>query len=145
MARHKEPVQKEHADAIVEWISQGKTLREWCRQNDWHFSTVYDWLAKDEDFARRFAHAREIGQDCIADETLEIIDTFPLGSGDDGKLDGAHVTWLRNRAEYRLKLLAKWNPKKWGDRVDLTSKGEAVGLIININKKAKKNEDPDQV
>jgi hypothetical protein len=136
IGRPPEPVPKDKADAIIDWISTGQTLRQWCRDNGIHYSTVYLWMAKDEDFAQRFAHARDVGHDCIADETLEIIDTFPMmaDSESGSRVDSGHVTWLKNRAEQRLKLLAKWNPKKYGDKVDVTSKGEAVGLMISIDK-----------
>lgn len=138
--RPPEPVPKDKADEIIEWISSGQTLREWCRQKgNPSFRTVYDWCDKDEEFASRFARAREVGQDLIAEQCLEIIDTQPemaISSGansESSHRDSAHVTWLKNRAEMRLKLLAKWNPKKYGDKVDVTSEGKAVGLAININ------------
>jgi hypothetical protein len=140
IGRPPEPVPLDKADAIIDWISTGQTLRQWCRDNGIHYSTVYLWMAKDEAFAQRFAQARDIGHDCIADEILEIIDTEPemaetfSQNGGSKHRDSGHITWLKNRAEQRLKLLAKWNPKKYGDKVDVTSKGEAVGLVINIDK-----------
>ncbi len=82
---------------------------------------MYDWLDKDKEFAARFAQARDVGADVIAEEALSIIDTFPIEAVSDSgsRLDSAHVAWLKNRAEMRLKLLAKWNPKKYGDRTVL--------------------------
>jgi len=140
MGRPPEPVPQDKADEIVEWISHGKTLRDYCRiEGNPSWRTVYDWLEKDEDFSARFARARELGEDAIAQEALEIIDTVAEMAGSSGKdsesyhRDSAHVTWLKNRAELRLKLLAKWNPRRWGDKVDLTSGGKAVGLAINID------------
>jgi hypothetical protein len=66
---------------------------------------------------RRIARAREIGADSIADEVLEIIDTpLEMTTGENPKRDAAHAAWLRNRAELRLKLLAKWHPRRYGDR-----------------------------
>lgn len=123
-------------EEILEWIANGKTLREFCRQPGrpvW--TVVYKWLSRDESFRERFAQARDVGTDAIAEETLEIIDTFPIDavSGDGKRLDSAHVAWMRNRVDQRLKLLAKWNPKKYGDKIDLTSKGEKVGLNISID------------
>ena len=133
--RPPEPVPQDKADQIIEWISAGKTLREWCRENGLHYSTVYLWMEKDEEFAQRFARARDIGHDCIADECMEIIDTPPerilTEQGD--KVDPGFVVWMKARAEERRKLLAKWNPKKYGDKVDVTSDGKAVGLAINID------------
>lgn len=140
VGRPPEPVPQDKADEICEWITTGKTLREWCRNNDIHYSTVYLWMGKDKEFAQRFAEARDIGADCIADDALEIIDTPPaMTGGDNPKFDNAHVTWLRNRAEYRLKLLAKWNPKKYGDRMVNEHTGSDGGPIeISDNERAAK-------
>ena len=52
-----------------------------------------------------------------------------MTGGDNPKYDNAHVAWLRNRAEYRLKLLAKWNPKKYGDRMINEHTGSDGGPI----------------
>jgi hypothetical protein len=101
-----EPIPQDTADAIVAWIAAGKTLRDFCRQDGMpHYSTVYDWLAKDAEFAQRIAHARDCGYDVIADECLQIID-----SATDANLGKARV-WTR------LQLLAKWNPKKYGEKI----------------------------
>lgn len=140
MGRPPEPVPQDKADEIIDWISQGKTLREWCRiEGNPSFRAVYDWCDKDEEFASRFARARDVGHDMIAEECMEIIDTEAemaeswSENGGSKHRDSAHVTWLRNRAEQRLKLLAKWNPRKYGDKIDVTSKGDKVGLAINID------------
>lgn len=141
IGRPPEPVPQDKADAIIDWISTGQTLRQWCRENGIAYTTVYLWMAKDKDFAERFAQARDIGHDCIADECLEIIDTEAemaetfSQSGGSKHRDSAHVSWMKNRVEMRLKLLAKWNPKKYGDKVDVTSGGKQVGLAINIDLK----------
>lgn len=136
MGRPPEAVPQDKAQAICEWISLGNTLRQWCRDNDIHYSTVYLWMEKDKDFAQRFAHAREVGHDAIADECLEIIDTEPemsesfSQSGSSRHRDSAHIGWLKNRAEMRLKLLAKWNPKKYGDKTTTEVTGADGGAIV---------------
>lgn len=138
MGRPPEAVPQDKAKAICEWISLGNTLRQWCRDNDIHYSTVYLWMEKDKDFAQRFAHARDVGHDAIADECLEIIDTEPemaesfSQSGSSKHRDSAHIGWLKNRAEMRLKLLAKWNPKKYGDKT-MTEVTGADGGAIQID------------
>lgn len=107
---------------LIAWISDGKPLREWCRQpGKPHFTTVYDWLEADESMNLRFARAREDGHDIIADKCIELADTVPG--------DQTEVAWRRLQIETRLKLLAKWNPKKYGDRVDLGHEG---GITLNV-------------
>ena len=79
---------------------------------------IYEWMARDADLSGRIAHAREQGADAIAEEALDILDSPPeyvlTKTGE--AVDSGYVTWQRNRAELRLKLLAKWHPKKYGDR-----------------------------
>jgi predicted secreted protein len=112
-------------ERIVEGLSAGTPLRELCRQDGMPaWRTVYDWLEADPDFATRFARAREMGFDAIAEEALEIADD---GSNDwmerrrkDGSteevVNSEHVQRSKLRIETRLKLLAKWSPKRYGDK-----------------------------
>ena len=126
-------------DELVAWISEGKTLREFCRQEGMpHFWTIYDWEKKDADFAQRIAHAREVGEDIIAQEALHIADTPLLGvirtTKPDGKVEVREEDMLGHRKlqiETRLKLLSKWNPRKWGDSVNLKHTGaDGKGPVI---------------
>lgn len=128
-----EEVPDRFAAEICAWISDGKPLREYCRQEGkpaWQ--TVYDWLVKDAEFARRFARARDIGTDAIAEETLDLIDAVPATAVSNGgvRVDPGHVQWIKNRVELRLKLLAKWNPKRYGDKVDVTSGDKPVAGVV---------------
>ena len=114
------------ADRIIAWISEGNTLREFCRQPGTpSWATVYNWQEKHPDFATRFARARDLGADAIAEESLAIIDQLPERADSDNgsRYDSAYVTWQNNRAYHRLKLLAKWNPKKYGEKLDLKHGG----------------------
>lgn len=121
----------EIVEDLLQWIADGNTLRSYCRQEGkpaWR--TIYHWLDKDPEFMARFAHARDMGADAIAEETLEIIDEFPMTTGGDSpRLDSAHVQWNKNRVEQRMKLLAKWNPKKYGDKVGVDHQG-GISLVV---------------
>jgi hypothetical protein len=134
--RPQEPVPQDKADSLVDWISNGETLRDWCRENGVGFSTVYDWMAKDEIFAGRIARARDVGEEVIAQECMEIADDarndWMEKKNEDGEKTGVefnkeHVQRSKLRIETRLKLLAKWNPKKWGDRQQIEHSGN-IGL-----------------
>ena len=133
--RPPEPVPVEHADAIIEWISQGKTLRQWCRDNDVFYGTIYAWLNKDPIFFKRFTEARAIGADCIAEEVLAIADTTQEGVTTRITERGVELTredMLGHRklqVETRLKLLAKWFPQKYGEKVDLQH-GGSITLTV---------------
>ena len=110
------------ADELVAWIAEGKPLREWCRQPgrpEWR--TVYHWMDKDEEFVARIARAREDGYDELADKCLRI--AF------DPCQDQVEVTQRRLQVDTILKLLAKWNPRKYGDRQAVAHEG---GVILNV-------------
>ena len=130
--RPPEPVPAEHADAIIEWISQGGTLRQWCRDNGVFYGTIYAWLNKDPIFFKRFTEARAIGADCIAEEVLAIADTTQEGVTTRITERGVEETredMLGHRklqVETRLKLLAKWFPQKYGDRQTVEHQGKVT-------------------
>ena len=114
----------EMAREICEWLSDGKTLADFCRQNGKPaYRTVRDWLDAHEDFAASYARARDLGHDIIAEGILEIVDERPPPTAH-GATDAGYVSWQKSRAWTRMQLLAKWNPKKYGDsrHVELTGK-----------------------
>lgn len=117
-------------NAIVEWISNGNTLREFCRQaNMPNWCTVYDWMDEDAAFAQRFAHARDRGADAIAQQTIEIIDEAPEFDAH-GRRDPGFIQWQKARVDTRLKLLAKWNPKKYGDKIEVSGGETAIKTVV---------------
>lgn len=134
--KRREPVYKpEIRTEIVDWISEGRTLREYCRQaGKPNFVTVYRWLDADEDFRQRFARARDIGEDVIAQECLEIAEdgsndwmerTGKTGECLGYQVQGEHVQRSKLRIWTRLELLKRWNPKKYGERVSVDQRTEA--------------------
>ncbi len=141
---------KDILTSLEAWLSEGKTLREFCRQEGMpSWQSVYAWLDEDKDFADRIAHARLLGEEAILQECLAIADTPQIGeetkTSDDGHevKRGDMLGHRKLRIETRLKLLAKWNPKKWGEKVGLEHSGtvtltteqtdaalHAAGLIV---------------
>ncbi len=110
------------AREIVERLSEGIPLWEICRDDHMPaWRTIYDWMERDAELSAWIARARELGQDAIAEDCLRIIDEEPTKVISEGgiRYDSAFVQWQKNRVEQRLKLLAKWNPKRYGDRVQL--------------------------
>ena len=129
-----QPVPQDKADSLVEWITNGNTIAAWCRENGVGVSTVYDWTYKDDEFAGRIAHARELGEEVIAQQCLDIANAPVIGEeteeDETGKMKIKRGDMLGHRKlqiETRLKLLAKWNPKKWGEKQQLEHSGQ-IGL-----------------
>jgi hypothetical protein len=127
----------ETAEKMCELLSEGVPLREICRMEGMpYWRAVYRWMAQDENLSAHIARAREVGYDAMAEECLIIADTPKIGfkktfnSGSDDDEDSMTVVeedMLGHRKlqiETRLKLLAKWNPKKYGDRQILAGDAE---------------------
>jgi hypothetical protein len=130
---------------IIDGLCDGVPLRELCRQNGMpNWRTVYDWISGDAVFAAQVARARELGFDAIAEDILDIADD---GTNDwverkrqNGTVmtvvDSEHVQRSKLRIETRLKLLACWDPKKYGDKktVDVGNKeGETLKVDSNVD------------
>lgn len=140
-------------DAICERMSKGEPLAAICRDEAMpHDSTVRDWMALRPEVSRAIARAREAGEDWLAAECLQIADTPLEGASekyeqvvidnpDDPDLPQMTEFRLVERKvedmlghrklqiETRLKLLSKWNPKKYGDRLTHAGDPEApIGL-----------------
>jgi len=126
LGRPTEKVDPIEAARICEWIAHGKTLREYCRKKgSVQWRTIYKWLDKDEQFRAAFARARDTGCEILFEECLELIDTPPTMCGSDGneRIDPAFINWQKNRVETRFKMLSKFNPKRFGDRLGVEHDG----------------------
>jgi hypothetical protein len=132
------------AQEICEGLAEGIPLREICRRDhmpEWR--TVYDWMGRDEALSAAIARARDIGYDKIAEECLQIADTPTLmrrvTTGTDPKtgavvqsvVESDDVNHRRLQVDTRLKLLAKFHPKKYGDRAILAGDADNP-LQVNI-------------
>ncbi len=103
---------------IITLISiAGMSLRD-ALKGKMSSQTFYE-LLKDENKAKLYARACDERADLIADEIFEIADN---GASKDMliKDDNVKVQRDRLRVDSRKWLLSKLNPKKYGDKVDLT-------------------------
>jgi hypothetical protein len=137
----------EIAREICRQLAEGVPLREICRQDgmpEWR--TIYDWMVKDDaavaagggaGLSASIARAREIGYDAMAEDCLRIADDAAndwMETEHGLKLNAEHVQRSKLRIETRLKLLAKWNPKKYGERVAVAGDADApLKLDAEVN------------
>lgn len=119
---------------MCEMLADGIPLREICRQEGFpEWRTVYDWMYRDDaagsagvGLSAAIARAREVGQEAIAEQIWLDMQAEPerILSEGGGRIDSGYVQLIKARAEIGLKLLAKWNPKRYGDRVQLAGDAE---------------------
>ena len=110
-------------DDIHARLSKGEPLAVICRTEGYpHPDTVRNWMLADPALAQSIARAREAGEESIAADCLLIADdaTGDYRMGEKSILaDTDHIQRAKLRIDTRLKLLAKWNPKKWGEKLDV--------------------------
>ena len=129
----------ELADEMCQMLSDGIPLRVICRSDPKFpvWQKVYEWMAKDAELSGAIARAREVGQDAIAEDIYNLSEMPPERIEDERgntRVDSGYVQWVKTQADIKLKLLAKWNPKRYGDRV--THAGDDVNPVVietNLN------------
>ena len=132
-------------EIIIERVSAGDSLKR-IYETDKKVPkrmTIYCWLNPeseyyDKEFSENYARARQEREDAIFDDMLDIADD---GSNDFMKkqiaegvevelLNAEHIQRSRLRIDARKWILSRMNPKKFGDKTDITSGGEK--LVTNI-------------
>jgi len=105
----------ELAEEILLRLSNGEPLAVICR--DEHMpcdDTVRDWGKRNEEFSRAYARTRVTGFDVIAWRARQTLRGKDETEGGESTGD---VQRDKAIAEFDLKLLAKWDPKRYGDKI----------------------------
>jgi len=112
------------ADKVLERISNGESLRAVCLDPDMpDGSTIRKWLARNPDFARQYAYARDEQADSLFDETIFIADSLGVG------VTSEQVQLARLQIDTRKWVAGKLRPKKYGDLVKHEHTGADGGAI----------------
>jgi hypothetical protein len=126
------------------YLAMGESLRTACaREGMPGMTTVFRWLGASntepwaQDFREQYARAKEEAADAMAEEILYISDNTVEGEIVVTKPDksGKMVTETRKedmlghrrlQVDTRKFLMAKMKPKRYGDKLDLTSGGDKI-------------------
>lgn len=101
---------EEVADRLLALLATGMTIRQAHTHEGMPcVITLHNWRKEDPAFAARYYEAVNAGFDTIAEQCLEIADRPAK--------DMADVQNRKLQIETRLKLLAKWCPRKYGERI----------------------------
>jgi hypothetical protein len=125
-------------DRICESMADGKSLREICKAKDMpNRRTVLRWIENDEKLAAQYSEAMNARADHYFDEILEIADKVRVGSKRTTKADGGveitkgdMIERARLQVDARKWVLARMNPKKYGDKFTQELTGEGGGAVV---------------
>lgn len=125
---------QELADRICEQLSEGVSLRRVCLDEDLPSArTVFRWFRENEAFCQQYARAKQESADAMAEDILDIADAgdndlmWIKRGGEDVQVPNNEVLQRsRLRVDTRKWLMAKMKPKKYGEKVDVTSDGKRI-------------------
>ncbi len=132
---------------VCKEIESGKTLRNILKEDKMPSSrTFFAWLDLYPDKVKQYARATELRAEAIFDDILSIADQNENDTyiNDFGLevVNNDVIQRSRLRIDARKWVLSKLNPKKFGDKTDVTSGGEKLQTIQSIQVEIlKPNED----
>jgi hypothetical protein len=115
----KKEYNKLFANTLIEISEDGKSVIA-ALKGKMSTQKFYE-LLEDEGNAKRYARACEMRAEVIANETIEIADSKRLDVNRD-----------KLRVDTRKWLLAKLHPKKYGEKIDMTSDGKPFNPSVKI-------------
>lgn len=124
---------KDLADDICLRISAGESVRNIVKDPTMPASTtIFRWLFDDNNkgFREQYTLARNIQAELTFEELQEIADEADNVIQGDDKSDGARVQAKKLRVDTRKWAISKMLPKKYGDKLDVTSGGERLPTPI---------------
>jgi hypothetical protein len=138
---------KEAFDSAIKSIEQGESLRNALSGSDTPSrTTFFKWIDDDEEKLNQYTRACEARADLIFEDILEIADENNADVYVDdlgvAKIDGNSVNRSRLKVDARKWMLSKMQPKKYGEKLDLTSKGDKIettqiiGMVIKDEQQA---------
>lgn len=111
---------KDLADNICERLSLGESMREIARDESMPaMSTLFKWRREIAEFSEQYERAKAEQADAFEDMMLETART---------EKDVQRARLIVDTMKWTA---SKLKPKKYGDKVDVTSNGESVVQFIN--------------
>lgn len=126
------------ADSICEQLSEGISLRTVCLDESMPAArSVFRWLRTNDEFRQQYARAKQESADAMAEDILDIADDgtndlmwIKRGGEDVQVPDNEVLQRSRLRVDTRKWLMSKHKPKKYADKLDLTTDGEKLPTPI---------------
>lgn len=119
-------------DKICELLSQGKSLKKICEADEMpDISTVFKWLGKFPEFVDKYDIAKQNGLEARELELAELgQEAIEMAQKVDSRSSNAVVAAYKLKADNMKWAMSKLKPKKYGDKVDLTTDGKELPTPI---------------
>ena len=123
---------QELATLICEKIGLGQSMRSVCEEDGMPtMQTVWRWLREKPDFNEQYRHATEERTEAQQEMLLEMGDKAIAHAEEaDFKAAAAVVNAYKLKADNFKWSMSKMKPKKYGDKLDVTSDGKALPTPI---------------
>ena len=108
---------KPHIEELLTDITDGKTYRQIAEKYRVALSTLHKFINSDEHSARA-RHALALSASSYANKGEEVLISAPA--------DRIEIQRARELAQHYRWMAGKRDPKKYGERVDVTSGGEPI-------------------
>lgn len=131
----------EVVDRLLDRLSKGEMLINICQDESMPSrKVVYEWMDADDEFRDTIRAAREQGFDAIAEECLKIadfsaLDTLINEKTGNPQADNEWIVRSKLRVDTRLRLLAKWSPSRYGDKIQADVRQTISGGITPETRK----------
>lgn len=143
---------KKLADRICQRICNGESLKRICEDDKMPSrNQVHLWLLQDDkkDFYYNYERSINVRAENMFDELTDIADDgsndYMLKKNEDGSLGEVvkteHIQRSRLRTDVRKWYLSKIMPKKFGDKLDMTSGGEAIKSNVIVVQRFSEDEE----
>lgn len=127
-------ITKEQFEAVCDRMEECSLgLVHLCKEVGISKRSFYEYRKTSEEAEKRYARSKYLQLDYIAEETLDIADDgandlMRIVRGDESyEVERKEVVnRSRLRVDARKWLLSKLNPKKYGDKIDITSDGDKL-------------------
>lgn len=128
---------------MLSWIEKGKSVRSFCQQPGMPSRKSLDkWRKSDPELAAKYLESREIGFAELADEVIDIADDGANDTYVDSyghtKTNQDVIARSRLRVDTRLKLLACWDPSRYGTKMQVGGAHDLPPVTMSIEERAAK-------
>lgn len=119
---------------IFQSIENGNSLRKCLLAVEISSKTFFEWIDSDDVKVKQYMRACELRAEALLDEMFDIADDTSKDVIEEDLGDGIvntrvnHEVIQRSRLRYdaRKWLVTKLNPKKYSDKIDVTSGGDKI-------------------